>query len=53
MIMSELENTLKDQILSKFARLGKTNVTVNGKQIDLQDPNLDIEELIAAGIDTR
>ncbi|XP_067931708.1 cytosolic carboxypeptidase 2-like [Watersipora subatra] len=51
MIMSELEATLKNQILNKFARLGKTNVMLNGKQLDLSDPELDIDELLAAGVD--
>ena len=51
--MSELEATLKNQILNKFARLGKTNVMLNGKQLDLSDPELDIDELLAAGVDLR
>ena len=51
--MCELESALKNQILSKFARLGKTNVMVNGRQVDLSDPDLNIEELLAAGVDLR
>lgn len=53
MILSQLEDALKRQILSQFARLGKTNVMLNGKTVDLQDPNLNLEELLAAGIDLR
>lgn len=53
MILSQLEDALKKQILSQFARLGKTNVMLNGKTVDLQDPNLNLEELLAAGIDLR
>ena len=53
MILSELEAALKNQILSRFAKLGKTNVVLNGRQVDLSDPNLDIEELLAAELDLR
>lgn len=53
MVLSELEDTLKRQILNQFARLGKSSVMLNGKQVDLRDPNLNLEELLAAGIDLR
>jgi len=52
-VLCELEDVLKQQILNQFARLGKQSVTVDGKQVDLTDPNLDIEALYAAGAEMR
>lgn len=53
MILSELEDTLKHQILSRFARLGKTNVMLNGRSVNLMDPDINFDELLAAGVDLR
>lgn len=51
--MRELEDALKRQILNQFQRLGRSTVTLNGKTVDLTDPNIRLDELLAAGIDLR
>lgn len=53
MILCELEDILKRQILSQFERLGKSSIMLNGKPVDLLDPDLKLEDLLAAGIDIR
>lgn len=52
-ILRELEEALRSQILSCIARLGRSHVVINGKQVDVNDPNLRLDQLITAGLDLR